>query len=570
MKQSNWLPLFLLLTFGVSLVNLGGNAIPSVTLASQVDRQTNSPALTVNFTVDVNGDRKPISPLIYGTNRLTDDRRLWASARLGGNRWTGYNWENNASNAGSDWGPHSSDDFVCWFLDCADWNRPAAALETFVDSFAEREGEYVLLTLPMAGYVAADKDGVVTQAQTAPSPRWKRLFYRKNEPFSYPPDLSDGFVYVDEMVAHLVSRYGQASSATLRRGYSLDNEPDLWQSTHPRLHPQKTTAQELIENSADLASAVKAVDPHAQIFAPVHYGFWGMKTLQDAPDLPSGYDWFVDYFLEQMRLRSQQDGIRLVDVFDFHWYPEAQGCETRIVGSGDGNECVQRARMQAPRSLWDETYTENSWIGMLFRSYLPILPRLQSSIQTYYPGTQIALTEFSYGGENHISGGIAVADVLGILGKYDVYFATFYPLEGQIDYVLAAYRLYRNYDKNGGTFGNLSVPAQTSDVENAPLYASIHNLDVRQLHLVVMNRNLNQTVRGRFTIHSPVAYQSLEAWGFDQTSPQIQALAWNPLIDSNTFDVEIPPLSVVHLVLKSDETYRLYPLYLPAILNSSP
>jgi len=29
--------------------------------------------------------------------------------RSGGNRWTAYNWENNASNAGSDWGPYSSD-----------------------------------------------------------------------------------------------------------------------------------------------------------------------------------------------------------------------------------------------------------------------------------------------------------------------------------------------------------------------------------------------------------------------------------------------------------------------------
>ena len=48
---------------------------------------------------------KPISPYIYGMNffagsSLTNPVTL---DRLGGNRWTGYNWETNASNAGRDW-----------------------------------------------------------------------------------------------------------------------------------------------------------------------------------------------------------------------------------------------------------------------------------------------------------------------------------------------------------------------------------------------------------------------------------------------------------------------------------
>lgn len=322
-------------------------------------------ALAVTFSIDVNAERKPISPYIYGTNRLTADLGVYAAARLGGNRWTGYNWENNASNAGNDWN-HSNDDFLCWALNCPDWNQPAGALKTFIGDVAEQQGEYALLTLPMAGYVAADKKGTVYENQTAPSERWKAVVYRKNSPFSYPPNLNDQGVYVDELVVHLLQTYGNAGTAAVRRGYSLDNEPDLWAYTHPRLHPQKATVAEVVEKSASLASAVKAVDAQAEIFAPVHYGFWGMKTLQDAPDWgqhASTYDWFVDYYLAQMRLRSQQAGVRLLDVFDFHWYPETQGCETRIVWSGVGNECVQQARLQAPRALWDENFQEDSWIG---------------------------------------------------------------------------------------------------------------------------------------------------------------------------------------------------------------
>jgi mannan endo-1,4-beta-mannosidase len=528
-------------------------------------------ALQIDFAIDLSQPRSPISPFIYGSNRV-DQQVPWVSVRLGGNRWTGYNWENNASNAGSDWF-HSNDDFVCWFLSCPDSNQPAAALHTFLNMVQTSGGHYGLLTLPMAGYVAADKNGEVGVDQVAPSSRWKNINFNKPAPYETTPNLGDEWVYVDELVAHLVSEYGESAASAVRRGYSLDNEPDLWSYTHPRLHPSQTTVSELIQRNVALASAVKSVDPSAEIFAPVHYGFWGMMTLQDAPDwfeLRNGYAWFVDYYLEQMHLHSVSRNLRLLDVFDFHWYPEAQGCGKRILWSEVGDECLQWARMQAPRSLWDETYREDSWIGQWFDEYLPLLPRLQSSIQTYYPGTKLALTEFSYGAENHISGGIAVADVLGILGKYSVYLATFYPLEENSDYVRGAYQIYRNYDGQESSFGNISVWSQSSDIENASIYAAIHDLNVSQLHLIVVNRNLHQAVQGNFSIESPLNYHSMDAWILDQESPNVRMFFDNKQISSNRFLINIPPLTVLHLVLQSAQAVPLNRLYLPLIHSSSP
>ena len=66
---------------------------------------------TANFTVVINNVIKPISPYIYGTNQLLVGGENWTAMRFGGNRLTGYNWENNASNAGSDWN-QSSDDYL--------------------------------------------------------------------------------------------------------------------------------------------------------------------------------------------------------------------------------------------------------------------------------------------------------------------------------------------------------------------------------------------------------------------------------------------------------------------------
>ena len=54
--------------------------------------------------------------------------------RMGGNRQTGYNWENNASNAGSDY-EHQSDEWPCTALGYKDCGVPGAQ---FID-FAQRE-----------------------------------------------------------------------------------------------------------------------------------------------------------------------------------------------------------------------------------------------------------------------------------------------------------------------------------------------------------------------------------------------------------------------------------------------
>lgn len=60
----------------------------------------------VTFTVRADQGVRPISPLIYGVNWAEDldgEQRGTTVVRMGGNRMTAYNWENNASNAGSDY-----------------------------------------------------------------------------------------------------------------------------------------------------------------------------------------------------------------------------------------------------------------------------------------------------------------------------------------------------------------------------------------------------------------------------------------------------------------------------------
>lgn len=520
---------------------------------------------TTNFTIIVTDTPKAISPYIYGANPEFTSNENLAARRSGGNRLTGYNWENNASNAGSDWN-HSSDNYLTWVAGISNENQPGIVLTDF-HTKALNAGAYSLVTLQMAGYVAKDKSGTVTEAQTAPSSRWNRVQFAKGSAFSLNPNLTDTLVYMDECVNLLVNSFGYANTANGVKGYALDNEPALWPTTHPRIHPGKPTCVEIVQKGVDLAKAVKNVDPYAEIFGPVLYGFAAYNNFQDAADWNTvragkGYSWFIDYYLDEMRKADSTNSKRLLDVLDLHWYPEAIG-DNRITETYATTAKDRIARVQAPRTLWDPNYKynatnpllgENSWISRYFSNFLPLITKIKSSINKYYPGTKLAFTEFTYGGENDISGAIATADVLGIFGKYGVYLATFWPISDNTSYIRSAYRIFRNYDGSKSTFGNASIPSYTSDSVYTSIYGAINTAN-NKIHLIAINKDFNNTRNANFNILYNSTIISGNVWILDSTSTQIRNAGSINSISNNSFSYTLPAASICHFILQTSNTF---------------
>lgn len=501
---------------------------------------------TVGATIDLDGERRPISPYIYGSNQ---DRsgNVWTVRRWGGNRTTGYNWENNASNAGADW-HHSSDLFLVTHagLPASDAAIPGIVLQHHHQQSLTMGAESII-TLQMAGYVAADVDGTVTEEQTAPSDRWVPVDFTRDAPFTADPDLDDGAVYIDELVRLLVDHLGDAASGGVR-WYSLDNEPSLWAHTHPRIHPEPVGVQELLDRSTALAAAVKDVDPHAGILGPALYGMNAFMSLQDAPDWSTagaGHDWFIGWYLDRMREAESAAGRRLLDVLDVHWYPEARG-DHSITDPDATTPADVEARLQAPRTLWDPTYTENSWIARWLGGFLPILPRLNQAIEEHYPGTGLAVSEYDYGGGWTVSGGLAQADVLGAFGRYGVDIATMWGIEEADVYQGAAFRMYHGYDGQGGRFGSVSVAADSSDRERLSIWAAVEG---SELHVILINKNRAGGLEVDMEIEGG-SYESGRAWGFGPASPSITEQRAVPAIAGGAFTYRIPALTAVHLVLE--------------------
>ncbi len=518
-------------------------------LAVPTMAQKNSVAFTVNTALDT----LSISPFIYGSNAQSDDTSAHVTARrLGGNRLTGYNWETNASNAGSDYLNHS-DNYLTSGLTASVQSVPAIVPIQFHQA-SQMTGAYSLVTLPAAGYVARDENGTVSASETAPSPRWCKVVFQRDPPFPAVPDVMDGFVFVDEEVNYLVQKLGSSSAGGIR-GYDCDNEPALWPNTHPRIHPNATTCAEVIARDSALAIAVKSVDPKAEIFGPVSYGFEEYLTNQSAPDWNTykSYVRWLDAYLANMKRASDASGKRLLDVLDLHWYPEAQGMSTagqltRITPNDAPDAGIARARMDAPRTLWDSTYKENSWIAQYY-SPVAILPWINAAIKKYNPGTKLSFSEFNYGGDHQISGAIAVADVLGIFGRYGVYMSNYWGTVG--NYIGSAYRIYRNYDGQGSTFGNVSVRATTSNIDSTSIYAATRSDDPDHLDVILINKSLSTTFPSDLSIVSNKQFSSAQVFVVDASGMAITtAPAFSSLV-GNQLHYQMPALSITHLVLQT-------------------
>lgn len=515
-----------------------------------VNRETKAmpvEALSINISVDTTSGHSPISPYIYGINGTPAKNLLTTAAcRLGGNRTTGYNWENNFSSAGEDW--HNFNDLYL-VPKGKDSSIPGITILDFAEK-AKNLGAYALITLPMAGYAANDGRGAVEEKDTAPSGRFVPVKDRKNGALSLTPNLSDGAVYSDELINYLIAKLGNSRNGGIR-GYSLDNEPALWSDTHPRIHPQKTTVAEILEKSVSLSSVVKDFDSGAEVFGPALYGVGAYANFQSAPDwnqYSGAYKWFVDAYLDGMRKAGEAKGRRLLDVLDLHYYTEARSpLDHRVSDDRDTNEECIYTRFQSTRSLWDKTYREKSWIAQWLGQFLPILPVVNASIERYYPGTKLSISEYNFGNENHVSGGIAQADALGIFAAQGVYFAALWPMSDKLEYAYAGINLYTNYDGKGGAFGNTLVESSTDNIEYSSVYASTG--EDGALHVILLNKNIHSPERFTLAVNSNVRYTNFAYYGFNADSPVIKKYD-SGAVDKGAdgFSVQVAPMSAVHLV----------------------
>jgi fibronectin type 3 domain-containing protein len=538
----------------VSAVNSAGQSANS----AQVSATPASP--TANVTITINpAQTKPISPFIYGINfysAVTGAPPQLTFDRAGGNRWTAYNWEANASNAGSDY-LYENDDFL------SSSSVPAEAVRSFIAA-DQSSGLASLMTVQLQGLVAGDENGPVSVANPPDLTRFKRVVDQKSTvssvPFTLNPPTSDANVFMDEFVWALDQKFSGMGIFGANPAHptfvSLDNEPELWNSTHLEVQgPNPVTSDDYIAKTITMTEALKNQFPDMVLFGPVHYGFQGIYNWQgELSATPSGSNWFPDKYLTALSTASASYGKPLVDVYDFHWYAEeydANGTRSIDMTGTTLTDAQVQLIVQSPRNLWDPTFTDstnsNPWIYQeLGNTPINILGRLQAKINAEFPGMKISLTEYENGGWNHIAGTIAQADNLGIFGSQGVFAANFWPPNGTYSYALAGFRAFRDFDGVGANFGDTSLQTSSSNVQNVVVYASMDSTTPSRYVFVAINRSTTMQVtaiNGQSLSGTANLYQMTAASAQGQTPVQPVSIGTTP-VSGSSLTITLPALSV--------------------------
>ena len=519
-----------------------------------------------NVTIDASANVHPISPYIYGVNwgstaQLSD---LNSSVnRSGGNANSRYNWKINATNRGGDWYFES--------LPGAS-STPGADEDDFVTT-TKAGGAEPMLTVPIIGWVAKlgpNRSGLAAfsvakyGAQKSTDPWWADagngvLANGSNVTGNDPNDANvpADVDFVKPDLTRIVTKFGQGTSGGVKF-YILDNEPGVWLANHRDVHPIGPKMDELLNDIKTYGSAVKAADPTAQVLATEEWGWPNIINSAYDGQNPGGTDRAAHnnmdqfpYLLQQMSQYDATVGHRTLDYLSWHFYTSGTNEQ-----SSDASAPTALLRNRSTRQLWDPNYLSESWINA--KQY--IIPRMKGWINTYYPGTKTAITEYDWGGEGSMNGATAEADILGIFGQQGLDLATRWGGLDSTDPSYQAMKMYRNYDGNKSTFGDTSVGTTVVNPDYLSAFAATRGSD-HALTIMVINKGLSGTTPVTLNIANFNAKSTAHVWQLSSSTITQQA---DVSVSSGTITLTVPSPSVTLFVVPTALTAPAAPTNLTA------
>ena len=426
--------------------------------------------------------RKAISPDIYGvtifwnsstpSDLVTFAKNIGLPAnRYGGDGTTRYNWNVDSSNAGSDW----------YFIGGNGQSSvtPGASVDTIVDG-NRVNGTKSIVTVPIIDYINASATyncsypdpPVTNQVGINGNPAYDPYVHLANGDACGSGSNASGYIsdssptatdianttsIQKSWVSHFVSKYGAASSGGVPI-YELDNEPNGWIAVHHDVRPQNIGYHELLSKSIAMAKAIKAADPSALVLGPGDISPADENCNSGSPSGVTG--------------TCNNDGA-------------AQNSNTPL-----GLWYLQQFAAQSPRLL---DYYSMHYPGSCCFSTNGTLADMVTAIQRHlgwiaqaYPGTKLAYDEWNRGIGNGFANALATADGLGVMGQQGVSLASFWGLSDATYPSAYAFLMMRDYDGNGGAFGDTSVSAASADTTKLTVYAAQRAAD-SALTIMVVN-----------------------------------------------------------------------------------
>ena len=201
--------------------------------------------------------------------------------------------------------------------------------------------------------------------------------------------------------------------------WSMDNEMEIWRGTHSDLD-LPVTGDFLVERYIDVAKKARAAWKDIKLTGPVVANEWQWCHIsayndESRPKIDGQEYCWLEFFTKKIAEAEKTSGMKLLDVFDIHWYPSEKDYESR---------------MNWHRVLFDTTYYYKGGNGIRcatgkcdwsdkekgYRSY--IFVRINRWLEQYFGkdhGIKLALTETSLIDEDPMVTALTYASFIGTM-----------------------------------------------------------------------------------------------------------------------------------------------------------
>lgn len=490
-----------------------------------------------SLTVDAANQTHPINPYIYGMNGWGLAQATATSISLPIDRWGGdgtqrYNYLTDFINSASDWYFENSISGG-GTQDTGGFNQQVQADKSI--------GSRTLGTVDVMGWVAKDGASCSFPSSIYPNQTGHDPYRASCGNGVYPQGVSgcassggcaitgndptltstaiNPAAWAGAWVTYLVGKFGNAASGGIAV-YDLDNEPSWWDAVHRDVHPVAFTYDEMTNNGIAVAQAVKTADPTAEVSGPVMDYWW--DYFYSKKDVEAGWSsgpcwqpWsnpvdrnahggtpLIEYYLQQFKQYEDTHHTRLLDYLDLHTYFVASYNGASLGFATAGDTGAQQARLNSTRVFWDPTYTDPNFPQPNYltdTSYTSscstplqapqVIPMMRNWVARDYPGTKLAITEYNWGGQEHINGALAQADILGIFGREGLDIGALWGPPDPATQIpgLVAFKAFRNYDGANSKFGDIALSSTSADQGKLSVYGALRSSD-SQVTVVVLNK----------------------------------------------------------------------------------
>lgn len=116
--------------------------------------------------------------------------------------------------------------------------------------------------------------------------------------------------------------------------WSMDNEMEIWRGTHNDLD-LPVTGDFLVERYIDVAKKARAAWGDIKLTGPVVANEWQWCHInayneESRPKIDGQEYCWLEFFTKKIAETEKASGMRLLDVFDIHWYPTEKDYESRV------------------------------------------------------------------------------------------------------------------------------------------------------------------------------------------------------------------------------------------------